>query len=126
MRTQARRLWQALRNVGGALGWTMAGAALLAPLGAAMGLCLGAVQLLLYASVAPLWETVMRMALCLAVVGALLGAFIRIIDGVNPFAENDPESVAPPAPVARALDAHRRTPAAQALRLKRPQDPSLN
>ncbi len=135
MRTQASRFPEACRNVAGAVLWTVAGAALLAPVGAAVGVYYGAVQALLFDHAPPLGETVLRLTFCSAAVGALLGAFLRLTDGVNPFTQREPDDAAPatalppvrPVPeVPPARNAHRRGSAEPARGSGGWQKPSLN
>jgi hypothetical protein len=71
------------------IAWTAAGAAVVAPVGALLGACVGAVQAVLYGSPAAFLPSFTHLTLCGAATGAILGAFIKLTDGHNPLASGD-------------------------------------
>jgi hypothetical protein len=77
----ARRVLAAIMGV---LVWAVVGAALLAPAGALFGVLFGAVAAWLHDQPSAFVPALVRCTLAAAAAGAILGGFIRLVDGYNP------------------------------------------
>jgi len=98
-------LWlrQRTRPVFGALIWAAAAAALTGAFGAVGGGYYAGVQCLLHGADQPFLVPCLRITLSAAATGAILGAFLRLFDGVNPFSRaSEPETAAVTSPTSPA------------------------
>jgi hypothetical protein len=89
MITLFKSLKHVLSTIIGIATWTIVGAALLAPIGALAGGYYAAIQWLFHGAAQEALPRIVHATCCAAAAGAILGAFIRICDGENPFARDE-------------------------------------